>query len=311
MPHGEVQLFDDIWDAILNDGFMWIVIWGPPRCSKTTLAYWMKYNVYRDWEKCHSAILFNLSQFMYKLQHGVPDKMWTKNGLHNRVPILNWDDYGSQSNKAVTQYDEAWDYFKGGWDILGTKIGVIIATMVDPTEPTLQLQNKYTHEIQVLDKGEYKYDRVEWIQDYKGWKTKVHKHFVEHNYFDPLPASIYNEYDQMRMSLADEVLLNIEDRITMSQGDWTMKLLKPMDYNVLQAIETYGPITWDRLTETAGEDGKGCLTRMKARGLLVPIHIEGTYYKYDMTRLGKDLLDAWKKKQEVPTSPIVEVTKET
>jgi hypothetical protein len=57
-----------------------------------------------------------------------------------RVPALNWDDFGAYSNKAVTQYQEAWDHFKGGFDILGTKLGVMVATMVDPLEPTFQIR---------------------------------------------------------------------------------------------------------------------------------------------------------------------------
>ena len=53
---------------------------------------------------------------------------------------MNWDDFGAYSNKAVTQYQEAWDHFKGGFDILGTKLGVMVATMVDPLEPTFQIR---------------------------------------------------------------------------------------------------------------------------------------------------------------------------
>ena len=47
--------------------------------------------------------------------------------------------------------------------------------MIDHLEPKFQIQNKYTPELQMLEKGRYKYDRVEWMQDYRGWKPKSKK----------------------------------------------------------------------------------------------------------------------------------------
>ena len=146
---GKVQLFEDVKSAVYDDSYMWIVVWGPPRSSKTTIAGWILHSLYRDWHKTLNAFGYNLSQVLYKMNNGVPERWPTVNGLHMRVPALNWDDFGAYSNKAITQYDEAWDHFKGGFDVLGTKIGVLVATMVDPLEPTFQIQNKYTHEIQI------------------------------------------------------------------------------------------------------------------------------------------------------------------
>jgi len=193
-----------------------------------------------------------------------------------RVPALNWDDFGASSNKAVTQHDQAWDHFKGGFDVLGTKIGVLFATMVDPLEPTLQIQSKYTHEIQILRKGEYKYDRVEWKQDFRGWKTRVKKTFIEHNTFDPWPDEVYKRYDEVRMSLADIVFQKIEDAISIGQVGWVLKICKR----------------------------KQSLIRLKARGLVVPIHQGKGYYKYDMTPLGHDVLVAYEKNEKSQVSQI-------
>ncbi len=140
----KVQLFEDVRDAVDNDSYMWIVVWGPPRSSKTTLAGWILYSLYQDWNTMLKAFVYNLSDCLYKIKRGIPERWWTLNRLHLRVPALNWDDFGAHSNKAVTQYDEAWDHFKGGFDVLGTKLGVLVATMVDPLEPTFQIANKYT-----------------------------------------------------------------------------------------------------------------------------------------------------------------------
>lgn len=286
----KVQLFEDVRYAVDHDGYMWIVIWGPPRSSKTTLAGWILYSLYENWDKMINAFGYNLSDILYKIKNGLPERWPTINGLHMRVPALNWDDFGAHSNKAVTQHDEAWDHFKGGFDVLGTKIGVLVATMVDPLEPTFQIQNKYTHEIQILSKGTYKYDRVEWRQDFKGWKPRTKKTFVETNTFDPWPDKVYAKYDKVRMGLADEVLQNIEDAISMSQVGWVLKLSKPSDFRLLQLIVDRGPILYRHISDI-GKEWRKTLIRCKARKLIVPVAQSKGYYRYDITPLGVDVLN--------------------
>jgi len=288
---GKIQLFEDVRNAVDHDGYMWLVIWGPPRCSKTTLAGWILHSLYKDWDKVLSAFGYNLSDIMYKIQHGLPERWPTLNGLHMRVPGLNWDDFGAQSNKAVTQHDESFDHFKGGFDVLGTKIGVLVATMVDPLEPTLQLQSKYTHEIQILGKGIYKYDRVDWKQDYRGWRPRIKKTFIEQNEFDPWPDKVYKQYDATRMELCDVVFQNIEDAISVGQVGWVLRVAKTIDFDLLTLIDEKGPIFYRDL-ESLGKGFKRCLTRCKARRLVTPLHQGKGYFKYDMTPLGRDVLSA-------------------
>ena len=210
----KIALFDDLYDAVYDDSYEFISVWGPPRSSKTTLAMWASYSLYKNWQQVLQSIAFNLPQVMYKLKNGIPARFPTKNGLHMRVPILIWDDYGSFSNKAVTQHELAWDVFKGAFDTLGTQLGVLMATMIDPAEATQQLQNKYTAEIAVFKKGVYKYDRCQWQQDFAGWRTRTKKLYVETNSFDKVPDWVYKEYDKMRQALCDEVMQVIEDTIS-------------------------------------------------------------------------------------------------
>jgi ABC-type lipoprotein export system ATPase subunit/GNAT superfamily N-acetyltransferase len=304
MSEGKIQLFEDVRNAVYDDSYMWIVIWGPPRSSKTTIAGWILHSLYGDWHKTLSAFGYNLSQILYKMNKGIPERWPTVNGLHMRVPALNWDDFGAYSNKAVTQYDEAWDHFKGGFDVLGTKIGVLIATMVDPLEPTFQIQSKYTHEIQILDKGVYKYDKVEWKQDFHGWKPKARKIFVEKNTFDPWPNEVYREYDMMRMELADEVMQRIEDSIAINHTESVLKVCKPIDFELLKLIDQRGPVCYDRIDDV-GKEGRLALVRLKARGLVIPIQVQGNYYKYDLTALGRNVLNLHVNPapQQSPSSP--------
>jgi len=289
----KVQLFEDVWNTVYDDSYMWLVIWGPPRTSKTTIAGWILYSLYKDWNKVLEATVFNLPQLLFKLKNGQPERWPTKNMLHMRVPALNWDDFGAYSNKAVTQRDEAWDHFKGGFDVLGTKIGVLVATMVDPLEPTFQIQSKYTHEIEVKSKGRYKYDKVEWQQDFHGWKTRTKKTFIEENTYDPWPDWVYKKYDETRMELADEVFQRIEDSLTTTHLGTVLKLCKPIDFELLKLIDERGQIH-QHVVEQYGKEGKSAVLRLKSRSLIVPARQgDSTYYKYDLTPLGKEALEKY------------------
>jgi len=304
LPKYEHFLFEDVRQAVDNDDYIWGVIWGPPRCSKTTLLGWILYSIYKDWYKVLTAFVFNLPQLMHKMKQGLPERWWTRNKLHNRVPVLGYDDYGVSSNKAVTQHEEAWDIFKGGFDALGTKIGVLYATMVDPTEPTFQLMKKYTHEVQIVSRGVYKYDKVHWKQHYKGWDVKVTKECIEYGEYDLLPDWVYKEYNEMRMELADEVLVRIEDAISLNQLQFCLQVLKPIDFQVLQLISDRGPTYYYKITDLGSKDEmRLSLVRLKARGLVVPLRSKtSTTYRYDMTWFGKDILEAWLK-GEAPSQP--------
>jgi hypothetical protein len=176
--------------------------------------------------------------------------------------------------------------------VLGTKIGVLVATMVDPLEPTFQIQSKYTHEIELKAKGRYKYDKVEWQQDYRGWKTRTKKTFIEENTFDPWPDWVYKRYDETRMELADEVFQRIEDALTTSNIGTVMKLCKPLDFEILKLIDERGQIH-QHIVEAYGKEAKAAVLRLKSRSLIVPTRQgqQSTYYKFDLTALGKEVLE--------------------
>ena len=288
---GTCQLFEDVWRTVYDDKYMWLVVWGQARTAKTTMAGWILYSLYKDWNKVLDAFVYSLSQLLYKMKNGLPERWPTLNKLHMRVPALNWDDFGAHSNKAATQYDPAWDHFKGGFDVLGTKIAVLIATMVDPNEPTFQLSCKYTHEIEILQRGVYKYDRVEWKQDFRGWKPHIRKINIETNTFDAWPDWVYAKYDHTRQSLVDEVFQRIEDAQIEGHLDFTLKLMQPIDFKILDMIRQRGPLYYD-LIHQLGIEGKKALIRLKARQLIVTLINEKGTSHYDLTPLGLSIIQA-------------------
>jgi len=284
-------LVRDIWDAILNDKWMWIVVWGKPRCGKTTLQMQTAYEVYKDWDKVLKSFVWNLSGLLYKMDKGEPELVPTLNKLHMRIPILLYDDWGAHSNKAETQYDRAWDIFKGGFDVLGTKIAVLMASMVDPTEPTFQIGQKYTHEVFIPERGVYKYDEVDWQQDYRGWKPRKKKDWIETNTFVEVPLDVYKQYDEMRMSLVDDVTQRIKDAMADTLIDKTIKRLQPIDKKLLEIIQKKGMVCAKTIRDKYGEKIREAIIRCKARSLIVPVR-KGTSYWYDITDLGLEVLQS-------------------
>lgn len=280
------QIIEDIFDAIHNDSWMYVCVWGQPRTGKSSFCMNLMYQIYKNWKKVLDANLFNLSQLLYKIRHGIPELWPTRNGLHRRIPILNWDDYAAHSGKAKTQHERSFDIFKGAFDTLGTKIGVLLVNMVSPRSPTQQLQEKYTHEVWITSKGHYKYDKVKWRQDYRGWKATMKKDWIDQSDFDPIPMPIFKQYDELRMELADEVLQVVEDSLVDTHMGSLLKRVNALDLQLLTLIKERGPTRKSILPE----DLKQCVVRCRGRGLITPQRIGTNYYKYDLTDLGIQLL---------------------
>lgn len=277
------QLFEDIKSAIYDDGYLWIVVHGPPRSSKSTLALHAGYYIYRDWKKVLDSIVFNLPTLMNRIETGSPTRWPTTNGYHMRVPLLIYDDFGVHSNKADTQHSSAWDIFKGGFDCIGTELAILMATMVNAEEATSQLQNKYNAEVTVRSKGHYKYDKVEWLQDFKGFRTRMKKTWIENGTFDPIPKEVYLKYDAMRKDLTKEVFIRIKDALSYDNMDFLLRMLKPEDEQFLRLIDEKGPTTYEK-------EMADIITRCRSRNLIISVSTAGKHTKYDLSQLGKDLL---------------------
>jgi len=292
------QIVKDVFDAIENDKWMHVCVWGEPRTGKSSFCMVLMHYIYKDWEKVLAANVFSLNQLLYNIKHGIPQRYPTRNQLHMRIPIINWDDFAAHSGKAKTQHEKSWDVFKGAFDTLGTKIGVLLVNMVSPRSPTQQLQEKYTHEIWIPYKGHYKYDKVLMRQDYAGWTAQMKKDWIDEDDFEPVPNDIFQEYDQMRMALADEVLQSVEDSLVETHMGSLVQRVQPIDLTLLRLVQTKGCLHGRDVEKELGEEGKLAVVRCKSRGLLVPIRMAEHYYKYDLTSLGIDLLKVLESKSK-------------
>jgi len=311
----EPKLIQDLWHIIDQDVYAWLPVWGEPRCGKTTICLLSMYKVYKDWDDVLAAIVFNLNQFIYKLRKGEPRLFPTRTKpCHMRVPILLIDDFASSCGKAKTQHEKSWDVVKGSWDVLGTRVGVIFASMVEPTSPTQQLLLKYTHEIKVERLADntriYKYDRCNREQDFRGWKTRQKKDWLETQEFGQVPLDVYKQYDEMRMSLVDEVLVSITDTMVDDTLSSVIRRLEPIDIQLMEFIKLKGPINYHSIYETVGrKKGKNAMSRCKARGLVVPKRQKGHHYIYDLTDFGYEVLKELEKPKEEPHGKLLKPLK--
>ena len=285
----KIPLLRDVWNAILDDSWMWIVAWGKPRTGKTTVQLKVAFDVYQDWDLALQSFVFNLNGILYKMKKGEPCKLPTLNNLHYRVPALFPDDFGAQCNKAKTQHEPAWDIVKGAWDTLGTKVAVMMASMGSPSGITLQLQEKYTHEV-YLDRPKHaKYDKVDWQQNFNGWQARQDKTWLHEFVIENAPIDVYKQYDEMRQSLVEELIQQIDDAQIENEGAKVFKRLNDEDIDFIELMQSKGQISNDWINQPENEKYKEILKRCKARGIVVPIR-KSTAYWYDLTDFGFNIL---------------------
>ena len=123
----QYKVIRDLWHCILDDSWMYVVVWSQPRQGKSTCKMRILNCIYHDWEMVLDSVVFNLSGFLYKMDHRQPMCIWENKHLHFRIPGLIGDDWGANANKAKTQHEPAWDLVKGAWDTYGTRALVFLS----------------------------------------------------------------------------------------------------------------------------------------------------------------------------------------
>lgn len=290
------RVVHDMWVAILEDSWMNIVIWGKPRVGKTMLQMRLAFCVYKDWDYVLRSFVYNLAGILYNMEHGIPTRILTRNGLHSRVPIIMPDDWGAHGNKAKTQHEPAMDIFKGAIDTYGTQIAIFLSSMGSPDSLTTQLQAKYTHEIYVESKGEAKYDTIDWQQNFSGWQPRRKKTWLDDFSFDPVPLDVYKQYDEHRLLLVHQLNQLIKDAMIDGESYRLLKRLDEKDIDFLQVMKEKGVVSWGFVNDNGyNEIAKRC----SARSLIVPMKKQGvTTRYYDLTDFGIEILRLIEAKDE-------------
>jgi DNA-binding PadR family transcriptional regulator len=106
-----------------------------------------------------------------------------------------------------------------------------------------------------------------------------------------VPKDVFQQYDEMRCGLADEVLFSINVTMATTLVETIVKRIQKIDIDVLDLIRKVGPTYYTKIKDSVQGDIAEALIRLKSRGLLVPRREESGYYKYDITELGFSVLD--------------------
>ncbi len=298
----ESFLVRDIFHAIDWDDWAFICLCGHNRWGKSTLALWLAYYVYDDWGKALDSLFFTIEEQIHKIKNHVPHLFPTRQGFNTRVGLQIGDDYAAAMNKAITRGEEYFDIYKGAFQTLAQLLGVLVVTMLTPKGITEQLNEKYTHQVKLVSRGIYKYDIIEWAQTFRGrrgmdvYPNPIH---VEYGYFSPLPKEVYEEYNERRSALSQDMFQSVVDAYTMEKTPVYSKLLdsNPMDWTILEHFHEHGPSWYKSVQNVFGDAGTDALKRLRARRLLITTR-RGKGYNYELSELGLHLLEERKQKEK-------------
>jgi hypothetical protein len=310
--HQNPVIIEDIWDNIVNDGWMWICVQGVKRLGKTTVAGNLAFEIYKAggcteeqaWLKVLGSIVFDLNQVMYNIEKGLPERWPTHQGFNKRIPVMIWDDMAAHFNKAKVRDNKAADAFKGYFHTMATDVAVLIGTMEQGEDITRQLKGKYTHEIW-LDEDhprKYKYDKAKWQQNFKGWEPRIDKKWREDwNNFYPWPKWAYEQYNEQRRELSDELRQTVVDAQTIHETPNIIKLLDatPIDKEALEFLLDNGMTSRDVFERKYPDDHIKILRRLKSRKLIAPI-AQKSYYSYELTEFGMGVTQKIRKHSQTP-----------
>lgn len=195
MPYRTIQSY--INEAIANDGWEMILIWGEQGKGKSTLAMQLMYDVYGDWD-----IVLGHNVYKYDVFDDVVDE---DAGKYGRCKIVNWDDLGVHFSARTKRWDRDVQEFLDEFDAIRTRLAVLVGTVVQLSEPMKGLRNIATCEIKTMQRGFATFHKLIWMTHFKrAGEMFVHKRMEFCPVWGPLPNPIFERYKQQRELMVKE-----------------------------------------------------------------------------------------------------------
>lgn len=255
---------------------VFIPICGAKGLGKSTLAGWLAYSYYKDWEKVKEHFIFTLDQLLYMIEN------------RETIPLVVWDDMAvhfgkwTMTNKKLPK--TFFEYFQG----IRVKVRCLIGTMVRLSSPPKALREDYFGEVIMTKRGIAIYNSYRRGINFKHTgEESTYKAFVEYiQVTSPLPDEFRTWYEEQRLKLLEMKYQKLLD-VLADENRLFLKGLSPLEGSLFMMLVRDGcldSMSLDRVRLTYGSEVDNAINRFLAYGVVVQ---KGN--KYIMTDFAKKL----------------------
>ena len=200
-------IIDYLHDAIENNGYELVLIWGKQGSGKSSFMLYLAYQLLGDWNKVLDALCFKPTEIIDKYDR-LPE--------NKRYDVLLWDDVGVHF--PSTMYRTNVDIYEAVGrmlDVNRTKASVIICTapnlerypkvMIDNWTMQIYMKTFRLKKMWAYYKAIYKIEDIDFSDERRPFKKYP---LIEHGFYHFLkvPNDVWSEYWRRRLSLGKEAI---------------------------------------------------------------------------------------------------------
>lgn len=213
-------LEDYMMEAVENEGYETVVIWGVQGSGKSSRALQMAHWIYGDWEKVLRSIVFKPSELVETLE-GVPDG--------ELIPCLIWDDVGVHYPSSKFKTDiKIYESVDSAWAAIRTKVSVVILTIPLIDRLAKNLKDNCTFEVFLGRNQKEIIKRIFHLPGTERYESNFFKVTVEWpEPFDlyKVPEPIWKRYWTKRLKLTREALETLKGAADMEDTEGYLPVL--------------------------------------------------------------------------------------
>lgn len=184
-------LLEEIRYCAANDSFFFGPMWGKNRRGKSSLALWLLYYIYGDWETALNYLVFTLPDLLELIYQALRER--------KSIPLVVWDDMGVHAGKRTKSVTAVFKSFSEMFDAIGTVLHGLIGTCILPNSTVPALRERYLGEVLVEPRGHYNFMSYDWrIAYYLPGQPYFCKVWCEEGNFYGVPPEVYSKYSPER-----------------------------------------------------------------------------------------------------------------
>ena len=272
-----LPLAEVIRKSVEENRGVFIPITGAKGLGKSTLAGWLAYSYYKDWELVKKHFIFTLDQLLFLIESSKA-----------AIPLIVWDDMAvhfgkwTMTNKKLPK--TFFEYFQG----IRVKVRCLIGTMVRLSSPPKAMREDYFGEVMMTKRGIAIYNSYRRGINFKHpGEESTYKAFVEYIHVaSPLPDEFRTWYEEQRLKLLEMKYQKLLD-VLAEENRLFLKGLSPLEGSLFMMLVRDGcldSMSLDRVRLTHGTEVDNAINRFLAYGVVVQ---KGG--KYIMTDFAKKL----------------------